>query len=450
MHLVVGSGVLVLVGTLMAWRSNRNWLSPPLITLGVLLLFYGGAIVYFCTTGHALTPFYVAVGVLFYGCGALLGARLKDFKPVSELESFSSAPFVSMFPVRRVFVVTLWTVGLLSIIDGALYFCRAGVPLLTEWSSLARTEAISGGGLYLRSLSTFLPMSVLVAFLYRKYHKTRSSTLLISVLLTASGVFLILYGSRGAAINYVVPLLFVLGVLHKRKASGKAIMLIAVFLLAGLTLQSSYSGYRDLPAADTVGVFAGRLTTQQVEALDYFVYDVIPLRGFYLGEVHGNGLRGILGLFRIIPYEPPFGEILFRMKAGGQVSAGFTLVTTSLGDLYADFGLIGICVGMFVYGVIAQVLYIRLLRSRKDYFWLAVLCYFQFVVLCAHIGGEVFGVLADKGASLAALVLLMIFLYSVLCLPTGAVTIASPRRLKRPGFSDGTDRDANSGQRAGI
>lgn len=86
----------------------------------------------------------------------------------------------------------------------------------------------------------------------------------------------------------------------------------------------------------------------------------------------------MLATFRIILYEvaPVFGEILFRMKAGKEVTTRFTLVTTTIGDLYADFGPFGIFAGMFICGLITQYLYVCMIRGCKDYFL------FAFFVIC--------------------------------------------------------------------
>jgi oligosaccharide repeat unit polymerase len=434
MHVVVISGVLILAGGLMAWEANRNWLSPVVLTVGVFLFFYVGGLVYFFTQGHASTPLYVALGTFFYGLGAILMASFNGFRPVSERQAFSVAPFVNIFPIRKAFFLSLWIVSLFSIAAGAVYFYHVGIPLLTEWSSLVRTKAIPGKGVYLRILWTFLPLETLIVFLYNKSHKSRSSAVLMWGLFAFSALFLILYGSRGAAVVYIVPFIFIMGVLYRKRVIGKAITLVMIFLLAGFVFQYTYFGYRDLPFVDAAATLGGRLTTQQVEALDYLVYDVIPERGFYLGKLHVIGLRGFLGLFRIIPYEPPFGEILFRMKAGGQVATSFTLVTTTFGDLYADFGAIGIATGMLLYGIITQFLYIRTLRRCKNYFRLGLICFLQYMILGVHIGGEVFAALVSRGVSIVIFVLLLTFLYALLSLPIGRITILLPSRVSREQF----------------
>jgi oligosaccharide repeat unit polymerase len=427
-HIVVISGALVIAGSLMAWRANRNWLSPIAVTVGVFLLFYIGGLFYFFTQTHALTSLYIALGIFFYGLGALLVACQKSFRPLSERRSFSAARFTNVFPTRKALFASLWITSLFSVVLGAEYFYKAGIPLLTEWSSLVRTEATAGKGIYLRSLQTFLPLAILITFLYHKCYRTRALAVLMLLLLALFGLYVIAYGARGMAISSFVPLLFALGVLYERKVAGRVITLIVALLLAGLAFQYTYFGYRDLSFSESVAVFAGRLTIQQVEALDYLIYDVIPLRGFYLGEVHKIGLMGILGVFRIVPYRAPFGEILFQMKAGGQAPTRFTLVTTTFGDLYADFGPLGICVGMLIYGMITQLLYIKTLRGYKDPFMLTILCYLQYIILSAHIGGEIFGILAGKGVSLAIFALLVTFLYVAFALPTGRVSIMIPRR----------------------
>jgi len=432
MLLVLTSGILIFSGTFIAWWSNRNLLSPIVITMGVFFLFYIGGLFFWITQGHALTPYYVALGTFSYGLGAFLLVAIKRVRPSSERQIFSELPFCSIFPLGKNYFISLIIVSLFSVLLGAMYFYEVGIPLFTEWSSFRRTEAIAGRGLYIRSLFSFLPVAALSAFFYQKYRGTLASKALMWLLLFISCLYIILYGSRGGAIAYIMPFVFGQGVISTNKATYKAMILIIVLLLAGLFLQYSYYGYSNLPLSKGILVFIGRLTAQQVEGLDYLVYNVVPQRGLYLGRIHIMGFKGMLATFRIIPYEvaPVFGEILFRMKAGKEVATRFTLVTTTFGDLYADFGPFGIFVGMFIYGLITQYLYICMIRGCKDHFLLAFFCYLQYVILAIHIGGDFFGVLASKGISLAIFLIIIFFLYVVLSLPSGRVFIVRPLRAK--------------------
>jgi len=329
-----------------------------------------------------------------------------------------------LFPFKKAFFISLLLVGVLSIIFVAYYFYDAGIPLLSEWSSKARTLHVAGRGLYIRAGMTFLPLTLIMAYLYRKFAVNFSSEVFLLLLLAASIVFVILYGSRSIALAYLIPFVLVYGVICNRKGFKKAYALCLIFLASALVIQYTYKSYRHLPVRDASSILFGRLTTQQVEGFDYIVYDMPPNTDFFRGQAHWMGIKGILSTLRIIPHGPPIGEVMFYMKTG-DTSIPFTLSTTTFGDLFLDFGLVGICVGMFFYGFMTESIYIKMLRYHKDFFLFPIISYCQYIIIGANIGGGFFGVIAHKGISLVLITLTIIILYIVLALPKGRVPVCA-------------------------
>ena len=426
MHLVILSAVLLLLAIDLGWQATRHMLSPITLTIALFLLYYIGGLYYFFTEGHSLVVLYIAIGAFCYVVGAIVAASRLRFRPMKELQDFREAPFESLFPYKGAFFISLLLFGVLSIILVVYYFYDAGIPLFSEWSSKARTLRVAGRGLYIRAGMTFLPLTLIMAYLYRKFAVNFSSKLFLLLLLAASIVYIILYGSRSIALAYLIPFVLVYGVVCKRKAFKKAYALCLIFLASALVIQYTYKSYRHLPVRDALSILFGRLTTQQVQGFDYIVYDMPP-QSLFRGQAHSMGIKGILSTLRIIPHGPPFGVILFYMKTGN-TNIPFSMVPTTFGVLYVDFGLAGICAGMFLYGFIAEALYIKMLRYHKDFFLFPIISYCQYIIICAHIGGGFFAIIAHKGISMALTTLTLMIFYIVLALPKGRIPVFACKR----------------------
>lgn len=422
MHLVIISAVLLLLAVAFAWQATRYILSPITFTVGLFLLFYTGGLYYFFTEGHSLIPLYIAIGAFCYAAGAIVAASRVHFRPRKELQDFREAPFESLFPFKKAFFISLSLAGIASILLVVYYFYDTGIPLLSEWPSKARTLGARGRGIFIRSGITYLPLLLTIAYLYHKFAKRLSSRLLALLLLAGSLSFIILLGGRGTFSFYLIPFMLVYGVVCREKDLKKVYVLCLIFLISALVIQYTLPSYQDIPLRDAVGILLGRLTMQQAEAFDYIVYDLAEQKDFFMGQAHWTGIKGILSTLRIIPHGSSFGEIMFYKKTGN-TSIPFTLSTTTFGDLYLDFGLAGVCIGMFLYGFIAESLYIRMLRGRKDFFLFPIISYCQYIIISAHWGGGFFGVIANNGLSTIVIALLIVLLYILVVLPTERIPL---------------------------
>jgi hypothetical protein len=171
------------------------------------------------------------------------------------------------------------------------------------------------------------------------------------------------------------------------------------------------------------------MTISQAMGADYIIHELVPRTGFFMGEIAWNEFKGILAALRILPeYPTSFWVTLFKIMYGVNPRAAFAMATTPIGDLYVDFGVPGIILGMFLFGAIAQLLYIKTLRYSKDYFILPVMVYLQYVLVVTHTNGSFFSIFSHYGISLIVIAVAILNLTLILSLPLGRIVVRLPKR----------------------
>jgi len=171
------------------------------------------------------------------------------------------------------------------------------------------------------------------------------------------------------------------------------------------------------------------MTISQAMGADYIIHELVPRTGFFMGEIAWNEFKTILGTLRILPEHPtPFWVTLFEIMHGVDPRGAFAMATTPIGDLYVDFGVPGIILGMFFFGAIAQALYIKTLRFCKDYFILPMMAYLQYILVMTHNSGSFFATFNHYGISLIVIAVAILSLTLILSLPLGRIVVRLPKR----------------------
>jgi oligosaccharide repeat unit polymerase len=386
--------------------------------MGIWGLTFIGGLFFLVEDGHAFAPFIIALGALFYGLGALILSGIVHFKPRTELIEYQRKSFEQRFFPDRLFFAGFVLFFLASTALIIAFFSQTGVILLADHVPSARTMAPRGRGVLNRARLTLLPLSLWASYLYFRKMKNRNSLFFLSLASLVSLGTVIAGASRGGAVPFLIPGLIILGCLDHRIKIKHIVIVVLLFVVLATALQYTYPDYADLPLSQAVLQVIRRMTRSQAEGIDYILYDVVPSEGYFQGEAAWRGIQGILSTLRILPeHQDTFAAWLWQRLAGGKGDIPYTLNTTTIGDLYVDFGVPGLVIGMFIHGTLAQGLYIAALRSPKHYFSLLVNSYLQYVLIATHIGGSLFGVIANYGISMVAYVLATLVVVVFLWLP---------------------------------
>jgi oligosaccharide repeat unit polymerase len=398
------------LGSFLIWKANRDIFSPNFLILIVWIFNFTGGIIISLTEAHYFTVFLISLGVFSFGLGSYFCTAIMRFKPIKELENYRKKPITFMFSKSINFAVLLISF-FLTLILAILYFHYAGIPLFSKDVSTIRINTAAGKGLFIRAIDTFLPVLMLLSFMGMKGYKSKGLKLLFCIITVTNIIAAIFIGTRGQVIMYVLLFILLYSLTISRIRISKLVFLVIFFLIFALFLQMRYADWRSSSIWVHLRILFSRFTVSQVLGLDFIVYYLVPQSGFSLGEVLLNDFKGFLYTLRVVnTYTPPFWVILFELMYGKNPRGSFIMTTTPVGDLYLDFGMVGVVLGMFMLGNLSQMLYIYTLRSRKDWLLSTGLIYLQFSIIMVNVLGGFFTVISAYVLSLIMFLSLILFL----------------------------------------
>jgi oligosaccharide repeat unit polymerase len=380
------------------------------LILIVWIFNFTGGIIISLTEARYFTVFLISLGVFSFGLGSYFCAAIMRFKPIQELENYRKKPITFMFPKSTTFAALLISF-FLTLILVILYFHYVGIPLFNKDVTTVRINTAGGKGLFIRAIDTFLPVLMLLSFMSMKGYKSKGLKLLFCIITATNIIVAIFIGTRGQVIMYVLLFILLYSLTISKIRIRKLVFLVIFFLIFAFFFQTKYADWRSSSIWVHLRIFFSRFTVSQVLGLNFIVYYLVPQSGFSLGEVLLNDFKGFLYTLRVVnTYTPPYWVILFELMYGKDPRGSFIMTTTPVGDLYLDFGMIGVVLGMFMLGNLSQMLYIYTLRSRKDWLLSTGLIYLQFSIIMVNVLGGFFTVISAYVFSLIMFLSLILFL----------------------------------------
>ena len=279
--------------------------------------------------------------------------------------------------------------GVLTLIGAAAYAYlvhKGGIPILSNDWAESRVETGRENGLvftvFLCSLWIVIPM--LFVFLWAK-PRNRFYIVFTYSLAALLGLALFSMGSRGFVF---VPVLIVIIIRHylARRWKFARLALVGIVLFTLIGIAGYLRDYSEVTALADMGF------PSWVQPLaPSYLYIRAPIATFRdisaLISARGNFQYGALFLspFAVLAPGHHLSSDLFFKKLLGHSFLGFGEPASLLGVFYADFGLVGIFIGMFATGLLARWLYQRVHRGRS---LLSVLLfsYYSFVLLFSLFG----------------------------------------------------------------
>lgn len=365
-------------------------------------------------------PFYFSLGFLFFAIGVFFSSKLYKFLPKFELNKFQKMEFHLPFKLEKAFQLAILTFLTINLFLIGYLFWKEGVPLFQEEIEKARVQiALGHNWLLVRSLRIFLPILLLITFLYMLKTKKFFSKFIFAFLLFLLLLIYTFYGYKGYFLSYVFfPLVISYSCVKKVKIRNVLFLfflsVLTVFIILSVLLKTLN------PLVMTQFLFS-RLTIGQAEGVNYIMNELIPEMGFFRGETFKKDILGMLAKLGLTQEKIfNFNAFLFE-KIHGKNPLGMQVASTLFGEFYANFGLIGGILAMFLSGLITQTLYISGLRSSKDIFFFPLIIFFQLIFLQITIAGHTLISVLDIGFSSLFTLFLVILFYIFYSFPQGKV-----------------------------
>lgn len=407
------------VGLLLVYKATASVLAFP------FLFWAFTAPVAFASEAAVSSVF--SAGALCWGGGAIVANAVTGFRPKEQIRAYRLRPVHCGVLSGHALYVTLLVAFGISALLSLYYYSQVGISLFSSgdvgYERLVRRHATEGSYALQRVFRVTMPIICLSFFAMRFCDQTRhyySNAKLASAILLTSA-FLIFTGMRGNLIIFMfTPFIVALGLIDARLKMRNIIYALGFTVGGGVFV--TVLMYPDLPVAELLIVIVERISAGASDGIWYVVSEDYHARGPYLGMTYVNDLASIfykLGLVgtQAMTYGAQLAEAMLGDAYNGEQAAVYFL-----GELYANFGPVGVYGGSVLIGFVTQLLYRAILRGRKT-----VLSFSSRVYFCALtlpiLGGPTISMLLDYTITVGCT-------YFALVLGVGALNAISPRSMR--------------------
>jgi len=380
----VWSGVIVAIGTLISIAISQdwfltaftlglyvvlllilhriynllNWIDPTVLFVVSYVTFIGVGIPFIGYYDFVLAPsvlFAILLGLATFSAGAITFDALV-FRP-GRIKIRYSISIISV--PRRGEIGWAWAFFVVGALILLYYYYRVGtVPLLAEDAENVRVTVKAGLG-YLPILAyAFLTTSTISITTLAT--KELSISPLFAIVISCIGALLLVgIGYRAPALGLLLNVFIVYLYIKYQRIPLKWLLISGLFMITII----GWLGYLRLESELVTGISMilrlgiWRLFVNNLYVLN-FIYDSFPV-----SEPHMLGMSYLIDIKTLLPgYQPHFG---FWLKERlGLEFAGGGVTQTIVGELFINWGWIGIIVGMFTMGIVFRILYHALTKDR--------------------------------------------------------------------------------------
>lgn len=416
---VVGSVVMYMVGITLAYKASRNPFSILMFVLYIWGFVLIGGINYYIIEGHSLTPIVVGLSSIALGLGSRFSSLAAMFNPKRDLRNITPQQLSIGVANKTAFRLALGISLVLALF--AAFIILRNSPLFNP--EVLKIELVRPGmGPLMRLVKTGLPILSIMYLLIAMRSNKFSNWIFVGLVMGITVVALMLTGYKGFVLWFAVLVVIALSYLKPRSRQLK--LTVAILLILGLAAGLAVLYLTPNPGQGSfrrsLNVLWKRMTVEQTLGLDYVLYNLVPKHGFYYGlTMIWDFTRTVNDLTQGLIFPNPHPSLtnhLSNLIIGRQ--GPYAVTTMIMGDLYANWGLLGVLVGCFLYGFILEIIYIATLRMRRKTiiffpFWL----YSNWIFVQMASTGAPIAFFLSGVASLFMIYVLIIFSYTYFHFP---------------------------------
>jgi len=419
MFAIVASVVMYMVGIIMTYRSTRNLFSIPMLVLYIWAFGLISGINRYMIEGQFLTSIVVGLASFSIGLGSRFFSMVLKFNFKRDLRIVTpqrlSIGIINKGKFKIVFGVSL------ALFLYAAFIILKRSPLLNP--GLTKIEmVIPGMGPLLRLFKTGLPVLSIMSLTFAIQSHNFVDRVFTVLMFGITVLILMLTGYRGYVLWFGVLVAITIGYIkpRSRKLKFYVAVLLIIGIVAGLVVLylTLGPGYKSFERSFRY-LFWTKTTYEATYGLDYVLYSLVPENGFYMGETMFWDFEWIINeLTQGVIFPNPhlsLGRYIPFLILGHENP--YTVTTMLIGDLYANWGLLGVVLGCFFYGTVIEFLYIAILRAKKTIISLPFLAYLSWIFVHAASTGYPIAFFISEFFSLCLVYSIVILFYFYFYLP---------------------------------
>lgn len=392
---------MFICGFAFCYLATRNTFSVPLI-FGVF---------YFLATFLSADKVFLVASISFIslGFGSIIYNIVFNASPRRLLAEFRTKPFVNDKAPKCWSVYPLMVLFLLSLLVTIYYYSKVGISLFSldvGYDRLINRYSIPGARVMQRFFRVYLPVCVICYSLFKyspHLKKYYSPTILLTIVAVAS-FFLIAGGMRGNIVIFLfIPFIYIWSLVTKPKMLPLILTFTGTFLLGILVTLKMYSG---VSAQVLFMILFSRFTTGASDGLSVIVGGYTENTGLQLGYSYFADVASLFSKLGLINTKfVTLGEEIAQNLLGSRYNGERAAVYFS-GELFHNFGYLGLVIGSIFIGYLLQYLYIKTLKSRKDMLHLSI---YGFITAAFNsiLGGPVIATIIDYATVLLLFIILI-------------------------------------------
>lgn len=345
---------------------------PALFIAQFLLFIYLGILDYTLRFGRSNAFLGVNLALVACTTGVILATYVHGFEPQREIRNYCSLPLAIKWSGVSFTIIyaILLTLGLLAaVVYLVSAMRRAGtMPFLMALSGNSSVRSVTqarflftsvpfGGYLY-EFYGVILPFLSLVAWGRASFQPSRIWKLVASCVTGITSLVLISAGHRGPVLFYLLLIVVFWGWVKRQSFVNWVPIILLLIVLMFVIMTGLVYGVE----FDKKGIRrASQISIERVGHVQtiglVFVFDIFPRAiPFQHGRTFLEDLMGVLP-----GRQEGFATQIAHLRDVKSRNNPIGIV----GDLYVNFGMIGIAVGMFIFGILSQSLQIYFLRRER-------------------------------------------------------------------------------------
>lgn len=357
--------LLYLASSFMVYKSTRtiNIMTPTTLFYVFYTVFiYVGSVIVYLREQNIMLLMTASAGIFFFALGVVSINASREFRPVTELSIYMKSMEIDRWKGEG-WAFSYIILIAITLVSTFLYFNIYGFPLLSSEVEMVRLASIRGTDYHIHFVDKVLPFVSLILIGKAHFNKRYGLLAVISAVLTF--VALIGTGFRGTVIHFIIMVIFLRQFLSRstfsifRVARLSLALSFVIVILSYLRYGGGSFGSWDT-LSSVLNLLYYRIILQNLDNLN-FILGLFPKQ---MGFLFGYGY--IMDLMTITPGPDVSFSSLITMKMNPLAAESVTMTPTILGELYGNFSMLGVAIGMFMTGYIIQFYYIRFMRSRRS------------------------------------------------------------------------------------